>query len=169
MATPSPDPRSFDLAADAVARAAEHRRAVHRADPRYAHYPAGAFDEQVDGVPAHPRDAGGGWWEVGTVLDGPTDQDLRVWVHPERRLVRVERQEPRPTPDPPASERPVSETLDRCLVARPGWVHTIADQPYCGRCASAALDRLTPREAVRSTPVGETLPATCRACGGAIR
>lgn len=38
----------------AVARAATHRRALHRADPRFAHYTDAALAKQVEGVAASP-------------------------------------------------------------------------------------------------------------------
>ena len=100
----------------AVERAAAHRRARHRADPRTAHYTAAALEEQVVGVAASPFAAargatGDGWLPVGTVLDGVAGADFRVWLHPATGRVTTERLGP-PRPDVPSPRRPGAPVFD---------------------------------------------------------
>ena len=77
--------------ADAVARAAAHRRTVRAADPRFAHVSPGALAERVVGLPGRPEPAAGGWWGVGLVVDELTGDELRVWLHPASGRLRIAR------------------------------------------------------------------------------
>ena len=113
-------PRDRLLAA--VARAVAHRRALHRADPRFAHYTEAALAEQVDGIPASPFAAArnataGGWLPAGVVFDGIAGAEFRVWLHPATGRVKTERLDP-PAPHVPPPVPPGAPYFDGARLRR---------------------------------------------------
>lgn len=99
--SPSPAPPAATPPADVLAGALRHAAAVriaaYRQDERYAHYTLAALRERVVTVPLPPRPHGGGWWSAGRLLDDLGGAEWRVWVHPERRRLRLI---PRPVLEP---------------------------------------------------------------------
>jgi hypothetical protein len=78
----SDDHPTPEQALGGVEGAVAHRRAVHRATPRYAHHTRAALAERVVALPAPPLRMRGGWWRVGFVLDAIADEELVVRLDP---------------------------------------------------------------------------------------
>ena len=104
--------------AAALERAAAHRRACHRADPRFTHYTRAALEEQVVPLPERPLRMGAGWWCVGVVLDTLADEELLVRLHPATGRVQTAPIS-RPAPSPGAPRPPEGADADEL---RRRWV-----------------------------------------------
>lgn len=85
----APSPPPADLLARALRRAAAVRIAGYRQDERYAQYSVAALRERVVAMPGQPRARPGGWWCAGVLFDDLGGTEWRVWVHPERRVLRL--------------------------------------------------------------------------------
>lgn len=88
-----PSPPPADVLARALRRAAAVRIAGYRQDERYAGYSVAALRERVVAMPGLPRSRPGGWWCAGALLDDLGGVEWRVWVHPERRVLRMAKHE----------------------------------------------------------------------------
>ncbi len=93
VASPSPLPPPADVLARALRRAVAVRIAGYRQDQRYAEYSVAALRERVVAMPGQPRSRPGGWWCAGSLLDDLGGAEWRVWVHPERRVLRMSKRE----------------------------------------------------------------------------
>lgn len=85
VATPPP----ADLIARALRAAVAVRIAGYRQDERYTHYTLAALRERVVALPVPPRLRPDGWWSAGRLLDDLGGVEVRVWMHPERRRLRM--------------------------------------------------------------------------------
>lgn len=122
MATPNaPAP---DLVLAAMRRAVAYRVAGYRGDERYDRYTLAALKEQVVGLPGRPRRRRDGWWAIGQILDDLAGLEWRVWMHPQRRTLRMA---PHRIPEPEIptpTRRPDGRYYDG---ARRRWVAPAAD------------------------------------------
>lgn len=89
-----------------IDRPVAHQRALHRADPRTAHYAEAALAKQVVGVAVSPLVAAqgapiGGWLPVGAVLDEIAGEELRVRLSPATRRVKTGQMTPSAPNVPP--------------------------------------------------------------------
>lgn len=88
-----PSPPPADVLARALRRAVAVRIAGYRQDERYAGYSVAALCERVVAMPSPPRSRPGGWWCAGALLDDLGGVEWRVWVHPDRRVLRMSKRE----------------------------------------------------------------------------
>ena len=166
---PGPSPSAAEVA-DAVARAAAHRRTVHGRDERFAHISPRALEERITGLPDHPTPADRGWWRVGLVVDEVTNDEFRVWLHLASGRVRTQwltapQAPPQPPPIPPGLCFDMTRPRPFAL---PGWIHGIAGRAHCATCATSALRAGLAPSAVRGTPVVPGRSVRCVGCGKAI-
>ena len=65
------------------------RVAGYRCDERYDRFTLAALMERVVGLPARPQPRRDGWWAIGRIMDDVADLEWRVWMHPERRRLKM--------------------------------------------------------------------------------
>ncbi len=70
-------------------------------DGRYALLSSAAIRERVVIVPGLPYRRAG-WWAIGALVDDVAPAEWTIWMHPERRVLRLL---PRPTPSPAIPEQ----------------------------------------------------------------